>query len=303
MNPIIPGTIRDRTGSTAILRRTLAEIKLRYAGLQADVLAMFDRVPVYSLNDSFGQFAYGMTPEQMAALSLELQAAFERWIAAGRDPAYSFWYSAYLDDASQLGAAQSAANLTNLSASYAAVRTVESIVYSVPYQTRLAMAQIKSFEHWTGLAATQKADLSQIIGRAVVDGKNPKAVRTEIMEKLEVSRSKAAAYAQTDITDTLRQAKWAETDYASESLGIKIGLLWTSAFLPTTRASHAARSGRVYTTEEVKAFYERDGNRYRCHCGQTQALLDADGKPILSNKLKASMLAERTTWEKSQASA
>lgn len=301
MNPIIPGTLRDRTGSTAIMRRAVTEIKRRYAGLQEDVLAAFDRVPVYSLNDDYGQVVFGMTPQQMQSLSDELAAAFDRWLLTKRDPTNAFWWDGYVSDAAHMGAMQTAANLAALSEVYAAVRSVESIIYSAPYQNRLAMAQIKSYDHWTGLAATQKSELSQVIGRAVVDGKNPKAVRTEIMERLDVSRARADAYAQTEVTDTLRQAKWAETDHAQKEMGLKIGLLWTSALLPTTRATHASRSGQVYSTDEVRAFYDRDGNRFMCHCGQTQALLDSSGKPILTDRLKASMLAEKQAWEAAQA--
>ena len=300
-NPVIPGSAKDRTGAGRIIRRALAEIDQRFKGLKADVLALFNRIPVYSTNalaDPGPRVLYGLTPQQMASLSAELQAALERWIASGRDPANLFWWAPYADEASQLGAAQSVANLGNLSAVYAASRTLESIVYSTPYQNRLAMAQIKSYEHWTGLAAQQKTELAQIIGRAVVDGKNPKAVRTEIMERLEVTRSKAAQYAQTDITDALRQARWAEAEYAGESMGLKIGLLWTSALKPTTRSWHASRNGKVFTAEEVKAFYGQRGNRYNCYCGQTEALLDADSRPILTDKLKASMLAEGQAWER-----
>lgn len=300
-NPAIPGTPRDRTGTAGILRRAYAEIRQRYAGLQAEVLAIFDRIPTYALNDEFTPVAYALTPAQMEVLSLELQAAFERWIASGRDPAHSFWYSKYDQEASHLGTAQSVANLTNLSATYAAARSIESVIYSQPYQTRLGMAQIKSYEHWKGLAAQQKAELAQIIGRAVVDGKNPKAVRTEIMERLEVSRSKAAQYAQSDITDTLRQARWAESDYTSEVLGIKIGMLWTSALLPTTRPWHSSKNGKVLTTEEVRAFYSVNGNRYNCHCSQTEALLDAEGKPILTKKLQSTMSNELSAWKKNYA--
>jgi len=67
-------------------------------------------------------------------------------------------------------------------------------------------------------------------------------------------------------------------------LGIKTGMLWTSALIPTTRSWHAAKNGKVLTTAEVKAFYSVNGNRYRCRCAQTEALLDADGKPILTKK-------------------
>lgn len=296
-NPIIFGTPKDRTGSVAIIRKASADIERRYAGLLADVLALFDGIQVYGLNKEVGGFLYGLTPEQMAALSDELAAALERWIAAGKDPANLFWWDAYVQESAHMGTAQSVANLSNLSAAYASTRTLEAVIYSTPYKTRLGMAQVKSYEHWRGLAATQRAELSQIIGRAVVDGKNPKAVKKEIAERMGVSKEKALSYAQTDITDTLRQARMAESDYAEESLGLKIGMLWTSAFKPTTRAWHASRSGRVYTSDEVRAFYADGGNRYNCYCACTECLLDEDGKPILTKKLQSSMANERKAWQ------
>ncbi|CAN7596086.1 hypothetical protein LJR039_004355 [Pseudorhodoferax sp. LjRoot39] len=297
-NPAIPGTPRDRTGTAGILRKAVAEINSRFRLLQSDVLAIFARIPVYAANDVGDITLYGLTPEQMQAISSELMAAVERWIASGRDPAHSLWWSTYDQQAMQLGAAQSAANLSNLSASYAASRSLEQIIYSTPYKTRLGMAQIRSSEYWTGLATAQKTELAQIIGRAVVDGKNPKAVRTEIMGRIGVGRARAAQYAQTDITNTLRESRQAEADYAETELGIKLGLLWTSALLPTTRHWHASRNGKVYTTAQVKEFYSVNGNRFRCHCAQTECLLDAAGNPILTKKLKATMANELAAWKK-----
>lgn len=297
-NPLIPGNKQDRTGTAGILRRAAAEIRRRFAGLEAEVVAVFKRVPVYSINDTRpDRVLYGMTPEQLSRLSAELQAAIERWIAFGRDPANSFWWSRYVAEAQQLGTAQAAANLAQLSATYAAQRSLEAIVFSEPYRNRLGVAQVKSYEHWTGQGAEVKQRLSTLIGRAVVDGKSPRAVVTEIAEALGVSRSKAFQFAQTDITDTLRQAKIAEDAAADTELGIKTGLLWTSAFLPTTRPWHASRSGRVYTREEVQDFYGRDGNRYNCACSVTTCLLDADGKPILTKKLQNTMANERKAWQ------
>jgi hypothetical protein len=222
----------------------------------------------------------------------------ERWIASGRDPADQLWWSPYTAEAAQLGAAQSVANLSALSASYAAARSIESVVYSEPYRNRVAMAQIRSYEHWTGTAASVRAELAQIIGRAVADGKNPKAVRAEIMSRMGVSKAQATQWAQTDITGTLRETRWQEADYAAEELGVRTAMLWTSALIPTTRPWHASRNGKTYSTAEVRDFYAQRGNRYRCHCGQTECLLDADGKPILTDRLRTTMRAEREAWEK-----
>ena len=212
-NPALPGTTRDRTGSAGILRRAAAEIRRRFEGLTADALAIFDRIRIVATNDAAADLVrtiYAMTPDEMAATSQALQEAADRWIASGRETAGLFWYSPVVAEAAQLGTAQSVANLNNLSPAYALLRNLQTVVFSEAYRTRVGIAQVKSYDHWTGLSQQQKAELSQIIGRAVVDGKNPKAVRTEIRERLEVSRSKAAQYAQTDITDTLRQARWAD---------------------------------------------------------------------------------------------
>ncbi len=297
-NPAIPGTRSDRTGSAGILRRARADINRRFAGLLRDVLATFDAIRTYSLNDAARPVLYALTPDELAATSQALQDALDRWIAGQRDPAHTFWWDAYDAEAAQLGTAQTAANLGNLSPTYAAARSLEQIVYSEAYRNRVAFAQVKSYDHWTGLAAETRAQLSQIIGRAVVDGKNPRAVRAEIAEKLDVSRSRALGYAQTDITDTLRQARMAEADEARERFGLGIGLLWTSALIPTTRPWHASRNGKVYTSAQVRAFYSVNGNVFRCHCATTECLLDEAGKPILTDALKRSMAKELAAWER-----
>lgn len=306
-NPLLPGNPRERTGSAGILRRANAEITKRFAGLTRDVLAAFARIPVYTLNeddkgaDTLPPVSYGATPQALDQTMLDLQAALDRWILGDRQPDHIAWWDVYEAEAAQLGAAQSVANLTNLSPTYAAARSLEQVVFSEPYRLRAALARQRSTEYWTGLTSQARADLAGVIGRAVVDGKNPKAVVTEIAERLDVSRSRARLYSQTDITGTLREARIAESEDAEAELGIRTALLWTSAFLPTTRAWHASRSGHTYSREEVKAFYSVNGNRYRCHCSITEALLDADGKPILTKYLQSAMANERKTWQSRQA--
>lgn len=296
-NPAIPGTARDRTGTAGLLRNALAQINRRFEGLRKDVLTIFDRIPVYALNDEAALVRYGITPEVMDMTMLEIQAALDRWIQNGREPKYLFWWDPFVNQAAQLGTAQSVANLAQLSSVYATARTLDLVISSEPYRTRVGLARIKSYEHWTGLRAEGQSRLAAVIGQAVADGLNPHAARKLIEEALGVTRSKAAQYAQTDITDTLRQARWAEAEATTQELGIKIGMLWTSALQPTTRATHAMRNGRVYSTDEVRAFYGRGGNRYNCHCGQTECLLNASGKPILTDGLKRAMADEFSAWE------
>jgi len=302
-NPVIPGTAKDRTGAGGILRRAGAEIRKRFAAIERDLLAMFDRIPVYALNDIRSpDVRYGLTPAQLQGIADELQATLARWILGGRELDHTFWWDSYSDASAQLGAAQTVSNLTNLSATYAAARSLASVVYSEPYRKRIAVAKFKSYEHWTGLAAEQRADLAQVIGQAVADGLNPKAARRLIQDRLEVGKAKALSYAQSDITDTLRQARMSEADDAEDALGLRLGLLWTSALIRTTRPWHASRNGKVYTSAEVRAFYAERGNRYNCRCATTECLLDEDGKAILTKKLQSTMANERKAWQSRHAS-
>lgn len=51
-DPIIPSNIRDRTGTAGILRRAIAQINRRFAGLRRDVFAIWDGVRVLEANDA-----------------------------------------------------------------------------------------------------------------------------------------------------------------------------------------------------------------------------------------------------------
>lgn len=297
-NPTLFGSDQDRTASSPIIRRAVAEIRRRYAGLQRDVLAIFRGISTLGANDALdvARTVYALGPQEAAAVSLALQQALDRWLLDNRATADVFWWSAFEDDAARLGTAQTVANLTNLSTGYAAARRLEEVVFSQPYRTRVAVAQVRSMDHWTGTAANVRSELSGIIGRAVVDGKNPRAVEAEIRERLDVSRSEAFRYAQTDIPGTLREAKWAEADHAEENMGLRLGLLWTSALLASTRPWHASRAGKVYTSAEVRKFYGERGNRFNCFCGTTECLIGEDGKPMLSDALKSTLVKRRQEW-------
>jgi SPP1 gp7 family putative phage head morphogenesis protein len=268
-------------------------------------VAIFRRIRVIgevAQNDTSGtpRTIYALTPEELAALNHALREAFDRWLEAVADGSYrTHWYAQFDAEAAQLGLAQTVANLTALSPVYSASRDIGSALMSQGFQNRVAMAQIKSYEHWTGLSAGEKSALSQIIGRAVVDGKNPRAVVAEIQERMGVSRSRAEQYVQTDITDTLRMTRLDERDWAVENLGMSIGLLWKSALIPTTRPTHAIRNGRTYTSAEVRQFYAGP-ERYRCHCSVTEVLLDEEGRPMLTDRAKETSRVELAAWQKQQ---
>jgi hypothetical protein len=94
----------------------------------------------------------------------------------------------------------------------------------------------------------------------------------------------------------------AEDQWAEDELGVRTGELWTSALIPTTRTWHASRNGKTYTRDEVRAFYQVNGNVFRCHCSVTAVLLDANGKSILSAGARGKLASELAAWKKTYGS-
>lgn len=294
-NPIIPRSKTDPVGANRILTKALKEIDARFKGAEIDLLAAFNAIPVYALNE-LSEVAYGLSNADRLALAETTQRILDKWLVDGKSPD-DFFYATFSEQAVTTATAIAYTNIATVSATYAAAESLGRIVNSQPYQSAIATAQFKSYEHWTGLAAQTKADLMQAITQAVADGRNPKTIVTEISERLGVSRSKARQYAQTDLTDTLRQTTINEDARVKKEYGIKTALLWTSAFLATTRPWHASRSGHVYSAEEVKAFYAERGNKFSCHCSLTTVLIGDDGKPMLTDNLKKRMEEERQKWQ------
>lgn len=295
--PILPRSLTNPVGGDWVFRKAYKAIDERFKAIRQRVLAAFRMIPHYKVNvteEEIGQYVYGMTAAQISQLSMALQDTLDYYLA--NPDKQQFFMADIVEDAERTGTVAAQANLAHLSSTYAAARPIESIIISQPYITRVAAAVSQSYDGWKSLSATAKADLSGVIGRAIAQGLNPRTVESQIIERLDVSRSKARSLAQTEITGALREARWAETDAANDALDLDIRILWTSALLPTTRQTHAARHGKVYTTEQVRAFYSENGNRYNCHCGNTECLVDESGKPILSKQAQSSMAKEKANW-------
>lgn len=308
-DPLVPGSTADRTGAQGILRRALAALRRRYARAVAEAQAAFDTMPVIgevARNDpSFGSrfTLYAARPEVVERVFQLLTEALQRYYVGDVGGWRGHWFAEFTEEAARLGTTQAHHNLAHIAPSYAASRTMADALFSEPFRNRVAAAQIKSYEHWTGMVGADKAKLADVVSRAIADGSSPRSARKLIAEALGTSLSKAEGYAQTDITDALRTARVAERSWAEENLGLRTALLWKSALIPTTRPWHASRNGRVYTDAQVAEFYSRDGNIYRCHCSITEVLLDDSGQPLLSQRSKDISKRELAAWRRAQAAA
>lgn len=62
-------------------------------------------------------------------------------------------------------------------------------------------------------------------------------------------------------------------------LNIQHRFMHISALSPSTRTSHAARSGELFTAEEIRDWLGQDGNSVGCKCSFSVVLVDELGNP------------------------
>lgn len=66
----------------------------------------------------------------------------------------------------------------------------------------------------------------------------------------------------------------------ADRLGIRYLHMHLSALSPTTRPSHAARHGHLYTEEEMQEWWASDENDVECKCSTVMILVDENGDPM-----------------------
>ena len=202
----------------------------------------------------------------------------------------NFFFSEYVSTAYERGTAQEYTNLAQQSTAYAATQqSVATILLSEPYQLRMALVRARVFEEMKGLSAQVKADMARILTDGIARGLNPREVARNLNEQSGIEIRRANRVARTEITTALRRARMDEADEASEVLNLETRQVHISALSPTTRPNHASRHGKIFTTDEQRDWWARDGNSINCKCSTVTILTDKEGRPYndtLLNKLK-----------------
>lgn len=298
--PRIYQSLTDPLGSAPLLNRMDKTITAKYKQIKREVLALFDMIPVSQTNaESSGNYYYDVSASRMASFMDELQRLLDEILLEGDDFGQGqMWANIYIGEAYQAGTQKANSELSSLSPVYAEQRPMAAILYSEPYLNRLQLAYTAGYSDWRGLSDYSRQQIASVIMEGIARGANPLDIEADIVNRVDVSHSRARQIAQTEITGMLRSANRKEVIEARETLGIETIMLWMSALMKTTRSWHASRHGRFYTPEEIEDFYSQNGNRYNCHCAQTPALL-MDGKPVILESSQERMDKQKETWQAS----
>ncbi|ELY2059318.1 phage minor head protein [Enterobacter hormaechei subsp. xiangfangensis] len=317
--PIVPRNKADPTQSSRQVSRMFNVIEDRYLNIKRRLKALFDQrltgqqreanaqrswmmcnnegaePSLYQVNA--GKFIYDMTAAELADLLQVVQSILDDELLEGGSQ--NLWAMDYVIAEYDRGTLNAFTNLSVQSQAYASQTTLQQLLSSLGYQNQIAAAKLTTFSDWKVISDTARGDLTNIITDAVARGVSPRDTAQVISKRLDVSMSKAKTIAQTEQVGALRQAQRNEVDWAKERLGLNTAILWISALKPTTRATHGARHGKTYTTDEVAEFYSKDGNSYNCYCANIPCLLDDEGK-LYNEGLAEKLSKERSNWKSSE---
>ncbi|EOY6980831.1 phage minor head protein [Yersinia intermedia] len=318
--PVIPRNKADPTQSSRQVNKMRNNIAQRYYDIKVALRQQFDiyltgtiqtnnsqssaiicnneadELPsLYYVNA--GEFIYDMDARRLAALLEIVQTILDDYLLEGNSQ--NIWAMSYVSSEFERGTLNAYTNLAAQSPVYAAQTTLSQLLFSAPYLNQIQMAYVPVYSDWKGLSDTTRADLANVLADAIGRGINPRETASIISKRLDVSMSKAEGIAQTEQVGALRQAQWAETEWAKERLGLNTMLLHLSALKPTTRMTHAYWHGRLRTVDDVREWYSIDGNKYWCYCSQIPAIVDDNGK-LLNPNLIERLIVERKQWQETE---
>lgn len=313
--PVVPRNKADPTQSGRQVSQMFKNIEARYLGIKRRLKVLFDQRLTGRQRETNGEqswmmcnnegaepsryqvnagtYIYDMTAAQLADLLQIVQTVLDDSLLDGGSQ--NLWALEYVSAGYERGTLNAFTNLSVQSPVYASQTTLQQLLSSPAYQNQIASAYVSTYSDWKGISDTARADLANVIADSIGRGINPRETASIVSKRLDVSMAKAKNIAQTEQVGALRQARWNETDWAADRLGLNTGLLWLSALKPTTRWWHAAEHGKVKTTDWVREFYSRDGNKYHCYCSQIPVLLNDDGS-IFNEGLADKLAKERKKW-------
>jgi hypothetical protein len=293
--PILPTNHDDPNGTGAKVRQANDEFKRRIRKCRDAYLAVLDSIQFTSYTVNVKRYEFLTLPDVLAR-SLDTAADLVDQFL-GADDVRSWWTLQYVIPAYEKGAAAAWRNLGVQSTEYQLMRTsLQSLLTSEPYQRRIGLISAREFELMKGLSSDVKQGLSQQLTAGLAQGIGPKEIARNITLQTGIEERRAERIARTEINQALRTARMDETTDAAQRLGVNVRVLHISALSPTTRATHAARHGNLYTVEAERDWFAESGQAVNCKCSTSEVLVDDQGKP-LSPGLIARLDRSREAWQ------
>lgn len=299
---ILPRDWSDPTGADDIERRAMRDFARRLrlvVKVYKDGLA---RIPATLVVNA--SYTFRLDGSLLTALLAQLDLEVDSILLEGGDQ--NLWFfQQYVEVAAQRGASQVFANLSRQSPVYKAGRqSLMGVLRSDPYLARMTLTRAREFEEMKSYSGQVKGDMARLLTDGIGRGLSPLAIGRNLTEQLGIEQFRADRIARTEITMALKRAKWDEADDAKAQYGLETREMHLSALSATTRATHAARHAKIYTTEQVREWWAQGAEAINCKCSTTSMLVDNKGTPLVpiaqenAMKAKENMETRGYAWSK-----
>lgn len=282
---ILPRNINDPTGQDKRERGAINDFTRRFAKIEKGVKAILAAVPysVVTLNaagDELKRYNFNVDTIQMELISADISKLIDDILLEGNQR--ELWFlTQYVQPAYVQGTGMAQVNLATQSSAYALSRpTLEAVLLSPQYRTRLGFLRAREWEEMKGLSEATKTGMTRIMFSGMAQGINPNVIASQLAKETDLDLVRARRIARTEIGTALRQARLDEAEDAQISLGILTKMMQISALSATTRPSHAARHARLYTIAEVRVWMSTSPNMINCKCSFVEVLVDEKGRPL-----------------------
>lgn len=297
--PILPSNFGDPNGTDAKERQAMAEFGRRIERCRQAYLGLLDQIEFNAVTVNVTRYEFRTLPSVLSQL-LDATSRLVDSILGINEGVRNWFGVEYVIPAYEKGSANAWRNLGVQSTEYAAIRpTLQSLLTSEPYQKRIGLVAAREFELMKGLSASVKEKMAQQLTAGLAQGIGPREIAKNLTSQAGIEKRRANMIARTEINQALRTARMDETQDAQQRLKIMVKVLHISALSPTTRATHAARSGHLYTVEQERDWYAVDGNAVNCKCSTSEVLVDENGKPR-SPGLVDRLQKAAAAWEEKQ---
>lgn len=287
-------TEADPTGLRDKRKRTGNLLAKRLSTAQQQVITLFNNIPRNRIIVNQVIYEYDITPEQLEDLHIRIRQIIDDTLETTDERIPSnWWYKLQVEQPTRQGTVEEINNFNRLItvAITLGLSTkngmppqklpVEVLLNSRPYLTELRRVYVENYGQIKSLSTRIADQVIQQINFGIRAKLTPSAIAEKISERFNVGVSSAKRIANTEINKAYNNARLETVDIASNQTGLRAGVVHVSALLPTSRPTHMARHGNVYTTAEQRLWWDTGSNRINCYCTTTGVLVNSAGEQII----------------------
>lgn len=293
---------KDPTKQAGNRRRSVTDINRRLLGAYRQVLDLYKDLPKEFVSNKT-TYRYLLDDFRLQSVDERIRQIINDWFDTSTDTRPpNFWFNRYVGFAYDMGTSDSTDRLSLLGqqagifSDYELSQLDVEQIYQQPlYKRRIELVYGRAFNEMKGFSGNTATDLARVLSQVVADGRSPRDAQRMIKSRFGVARSRAERIARTEINRSYNVARHENNKELSKRLEIDMRVAHRSSLVPTTRLTHGARHGNIYTLEEQQEWWDQGSNRINCLCSTTEVVFDKEGKP-LSNGLVDKMKKQRKQW-------